>query len=377
MLRTPNKTLDRVEQKMLSMLGTFWPKGTRLPPLPLLAKWMGAGESNTYLATRRLVENGFLMSQPGAGTVVIRTPDLPAPEPRSALGKRVAIRTLKSRTPSVPETILRGRLQSAGAVVTTVPADPSADNSLDSMDHAGFDALAILLPYEYSPVRFDPPLSVVVIAASSVVTVQCESRYDLVSPNDEQGSFLAGRHARALGAKRVCFVGAADLALPEEYDPISAARLRGFEQGFGSRIPDARRLMARRYTEAAGAQAFAQMKALDALPDLVFAATDELAVGLARKGAEAGSAAGEHFMLIGFDGQPRALKASGGPITTIARPDREMGNLAADFLLDRLVNPDRPPRRLMLGCTLSQGRTTSSTPAFTPVTSSTPASRER
>jgi DNA-binding LacI/PurR family transcriptional regulator len=357
MKRAPNSTKDRVEQRMLAMLGTFWPKGTRLPPLPLLAKWMDAGESNTYLATRRLVERGYLMSRPGAGTVVVRTPVDVEEEAAPILGKRIAIRALKGRLPSEAESALRSTLKVAGGAVTTVVASPSSDNLLESADFAGFDALAIVHPYEYSPVRFDPPLSVVVLAASAVVTVQSESGYDLVSPNDEQGSFLAGRHARRLGAKNACVVGVADLAMPDEFDPISRTRLCGFEEGFGSRIPDPCRLMARRYTEAAGAQLVALLSTLDPLPDVVFAASDELAVGLMRRAAETGLIAGQHFMLIGFDGQLRGLNAPGGPLTTIVRPERQLGEAAADFLMGRLANPNLPPRRVLLGCTLFEGST--------------------
>jgi DNA-binding LacI/PurR family transcriptional regulator len=347
-----------IEQKLLAMLGTFWPEGTRLPPTPILARWMGTGERNTYLATRRLVEQGYLMARPGAGTVVIRTPVGSEGKTSSVIGKRVAIRVVKGRAMSVAESTLRGRLHSAGMAVVQMNGGSASDNNLIDADLSGFDALVAVLPNGYSPVRFDPRIPVLLLASSPVVTVVGDSGYDVVSPDDAQGSFLAGRHARELGCKTACFVGVADLAMPDEYAPISSQRLRGFEEGFGWRIPESRRLMTRRYTDTAGARAAQELCALKPLPDLVFAATDELAVGLIRRTAEAGLVAGKDFMLIGFDGHPRAAEVPGGPITTIARPERELGEAAADFLLDRLSSPQRSPRRLQLGFTLRLGITT-------------------
>ena len=82
-------------------------------------------------------------------------------------------------------------------------------------------------------------------------------------------------------------------------------------------------------------------------PTAVFAANNFLAIGAQHALAELGLRVPEDVALVGFDDLPEAM-VTFPFLTVVAQPAFEMGRESVALLLDRLANPDRPPRDVVL-----------------------------
>lgn len=360
----PSSAADRIERQLLSMLGGYWRVGDRLPATSDLARRLGTGQRNTHLALRALTSKGYLRARPGQGTFVQSLPEeLVAPaacDAQAALlaGKQVAIFCTATKAPYIPLiNRIEKRLRQAGVVVRRLEPDPSS-NDLTATMPDDVDGAILAFPLVRSPVQFDERRSLVVLASSSTLPVHAGGRFDLITPDDWQGALLAGRHAKALGCRRPCFVGVADLVADRQYCEVSKLRLDAFQTGLGQIVPEHRCLMADRFTPHAGARVARVFARLDPLPDVVFAVTDEVAMGLMMGASALGLEAGQDYRLIGFDGLAEGQDLDGGPLTTVKRPERAMAHLAVRSMLARLASPDLPARRMQLACSFIKGATT-------------------
>ena len=354
-----------IQQRLRAALGTWWPPGTRLPPTKLLAQWLGTGQRNTHEALKALAREGYLECRPGAGTRVRRVP-LDAPEDsepevsrRQTAGTAHCVRVLCADPAANQEALalVGSRLRDAGVRAEQQRYEPTS-NDLRACFDRDVQGYVLLFPDYYSPVRFDERSSLVVIPSTMVIPMHAVRGFDMVSVDDTQAGVLAGRHARQVGSTRPCFVGHADPVSDEQYDQTSDIRLRAFEEGFGERIPETRRLTTARYGTGSGARVAPLFAQVRPRPDFVFAVCDEVAIGFMMGASALGLEAGRDYQLLGFDGQPVGHRIEGGPLSSIQRPVNEMLELAVHYLLDRLEHPDRIPRRTTLGATLFEGRTT-------------------
>jgi LacI family transcriptional regulator len=100
------------------------------------------------------------------------------------------------------------------------------------------------------------------------------------------------------------------------------------------------------------------MQALQPLrPTAVFASNDLMAIGAICAAAEAGLHVPRDLSIIGFD--DIALAAySNPPLTTIAQPKHQTGELAARMLMQRIAEPDGPLQREILRPSLMPRRST-------------------
>lgn len=193
-----------------------------------------------------------------------------------------------------------------------------------------------------------------------LVSPDCEtisedgSGYDIITTDSRQGGALAGRYLREVGCKRVVFVGVKSDG-SGEWDVNSLYRLAGFQVGWGEKLSEKDLVPVPDYASVCGVRVAASVLNGDR-PDGVFAASDDLAMGLSHGAIAHGVTLGEDMMLVGFDGQPPRFTGD-PPLTTIAAPLEEMGRLAARRALERCEAPDAPMRRIALGCTLRKGDT--------------------
>jgi DNA-binding transcriptional regulator YhcF (GntR family) len=367
MRRSPLQAQARIEQQLLSMLGVWWPEGSRLPPTNILAQWLKTGQRNTHQALRELTRQGYLASRRGTGTFVIRVPedtDAKAPAVPAGLSRAVAgksIRLLISRQHACESTLrtLEGRFNSLGIRSERIVHRDAF--SCDLADYSrGVDGIVLVYPGVHTPVRTDERVSLAVIGSSRIIQIDAAARFDYVSPDEHQAGILAGRYARELGCERPCFVGRDDVVNEDRFDETSEIRLRGFEDGLKRRVAERYRLHAGHYGTGSGQQAATRLLQLDPLPDFVFAVTDEVAIGLMAGTAAHDRIAGRDYALLGFDGSAAGFEAPGGPLSTLRRPEEAMAQLAVDYLLDRLVRPDQPTRRTQLGCSVFVGATSRS-----------------
>ena len=126
---------------------------------------------------------------------------------------------------------------------------------------------------------------------------------------------------------------------------MKAERLCGVRDALSSagiELPGSH-VLERAYTLAAGREALAQCMALEKMPTAVLCANDILAIG-ALFGAQAlGIAVPGTLSIAGYDNLPIASQAPPG-LTTVDVPARQMGQLAADYLISRINGVATPER---------------------------------
>jgi LacI family transcriptional regulator len=192
--------------------------------------------------------------------------------------------------------------------------------------------------------------------AANPIVVE-DGGYDIISVDSRQGGFIAGRHLRSISQGPACFVGVIDHRTGD-LDATSSERLEGFKLGWEDDINNDHIVPCRYYTMESAAETVPQIMNLTPRPHAIFCASDEIAVGITMGALGAGLKAGRDYMLVGFDGQERAMQMGGGPVTTIAAPWREITETAVELLTQRFRNPHRLVRHVQIGCRLQQGATT-------------------
>jgi DNA-binding LacI/PurR family transcriptional regulator len=336
--------------------------GERLPSIAKLAQTLGTGQRNTHRAVQLLTAEGILSTRAGSGTYVRRLGDpdsSAAASPRPLTGKKIAILHHPGQTD--PLILLMGEqakavLAEQGATLVDEDVDRMRAMEYD-FSHLTHDGAVLLNPSYATTVKVRPQMKLVVISTRSVHPAQSAAGFDVVAADDEAGALLAGRALRDAGCQSACFLGVVSKPQRVAFDLTSAQRRQGFEQGWGEPLPDACCLQGTSYMQSVGARLVAQFLALKPRPQGVFAASDELAIGFRLGMLSAGLEAGRDYQLIGFDGQDEALRNPDGPLTTIAVPAAEMGRTAAQLLRQRLEQPDRPARRVLVNCQLCPGVT--------------------
>jgi len=174
---------------------------------------------------------------------------------------------------------------------------------------------------------------------------------DLVEVDHEGGARIAVEHLIGLGHARIaCIAG-----------PLELSPARQRVQGWRSALDAARlayddTLMASGSFTAEGGHA-AMCALLARRPSAVFASNDLMAIGAICAAAEAGLRVPQDLSVIGFDDIARAAY-SNPPLTTIAQPKHQTGELAARMLMQRIAEPGRALQREILRPSLVLRRST-------------------
>ncbi|GAA1993700.1 LacI family DNA-binding transcriptional regulator [Kitasatospora viridis] len=158
-------------------------------------------------------------------------------------------------------------------------------------------------------------------------------RYPVVTVDYEQAGYLAGRHLRELGHRRVAVLAS----------PAHGVRVAGFRRA----LPDAVVHHAAEPTPAGGYACAAAALAAHPAPTALFATHDVLAVGALEAARAAGRSVPGDLSLIGHDDTLEA-RISSPALTTVALPKREMAQQAVELLLGAVTKaaPAGPTRLL-------------------------------
>jgi LacI family transcriptional regulator len=176
---------------------------------------------------------------------------------------------------------------------------------------------------------------------------------DSVLADNARGGKSATRYLIDLGHRRIgCIVG------PSDVTP-SAERITGYRQALdeGGIPVDEALIVKGDFQYESGYQAACQLLAMDDPPTAIFACNDLMAVGAISAAAEVGRRVPAELSVVGFDDVSLASFAN-PPLTTILQPKHEMGVIAATMLLERMHEPEMPPRRRMLDTSLLVRRST-------------------
>lgn len=181
---------------------------------------------------------------------------------------------------------------------------------------------------------------------------------DTVLTDHYQGGCLATQHLVDLGHRRIaCITAGSDLS-------PSADRVTGYMDILKAQgLPLDEQLVVRGdFQYASGYRAARQLLALPDPPTAVFACNDLMAVGCISAATEQGLRVPEDLSVVGFD-DIRLASFTNPPLTTIAQPKREIGDLAVKLLLARMRDLDAPARFERLGTELRVRRSTAAAPA--------------
>jgi LacI family transcriptional regulator len=188
-------------------------------------------------------------------------------------------------------------------------------------------------------------LPVVMIAGPREV-----DRLDHVEVANRDGECELTTHLIAAhGLRRLAFVGGtAD-------SPDSRARFLGYREALAAaRLPvppepdtygD--------FTQVGGRAATTRLLERGPLPQGLVFANDQMAIGAYDVLARRGLRIPEDVAVVGFDGIGLGRVVRPG-LTTVAQPMRGLGETAVELLVDRLADPDREPRSVLLPVTVTR-----------------------
>jgi len=168
---------------------------------------------------------------------------------------------------------------------------------------------------------------------------------DYVTADNAAGGRMVARHLLSRGHRRiglVAHVGPMDTSFED--------RLRSFRQvlaSAGVSVPSLWDVRTKTTGIEDGLDAGDQILALSRRPTAIFATTDRMAMGLIQRLLARGVRVPEDIAVVGYDDIPFAA-CSQVPLTTVSIPVRQVGELAAELLFDRMEGKGPRERRQVL-----------------------------
>ncbi|KUO95964.1 LacI family DNA-binding transcriptional regulator [Ferroacidibacillus organovorans] len=153
-----------------------------------------------------------------------------------------------------------------------------------------------------------------------------------VTSDHEGGAYAAVAHLIERGHQRIAFVGGPQRSLD------NLLRYKGYQKALvdHGRSVDARFVYAGDFTEKSGYALGLSLSGSQYLPDAIFAANDEMAIGLLRAFSEKGLKIPQDIALVGFD-DIRLSQYTVPKLTSIHQPMYELGIVATQILF-RVLN---------------------------------------
>jgi LacI family transcriptional regulator len=206
----------------------------------------------------------------------------------------------------------------------------------------GFAVLARTVPTEDLEI-ISKRLPIVMIAGPREI-----DHLDHLQVANDDGEYALTRHLiDDHGLTRLAFISGG------EDSPDAAARFAGFRRALGDAglpVPDEPATRGN-FTQADGrAAAERLLDAAGEVPQALVCANDQMAVGALQTLERRGIRVPEDVAVVGFDGIPlgRVVRPS---LTTVSQPMRRLGEAAVDLLVERLGDPEREPRSVVLPVT--------------------------
>ncbi len=162
---------------------------------------------------------------------------------------------------------------------------------------------------------------------------------DRIEVDNDQGGYLVAKHLAKEGHQKIT------LLFPKNVKNIEE-RQHGFVRGLaeeGIDFDPASQVVYGTLTKQGGYEATDAVLATK--PTAVFAANDEMAIGLYRGLAERGVKVPDDISVVGFDGIDLDRYVT-PQLTTVAQPIEELGEKASALLLTELVTRRRQPSKL-------------------------------
>jgi LacI family transcriptional regulator, galactose operon repressor len=165
-----------------------------------------------------------------------------------------------------------------------------------------------------------------------------------VTVDDRAGTRLAVEHVAALGHRRI-----GHLAGPQNVS-TGHRRYLGFLEAMraaGLEVADGQVSYTAALTESEGARACAELLECRPRVTAIVAGNDRLAIGCYDTLADRGLSCPEDVSIVGFNDMP-FIDRLRPPLTSVRVPQREIGTVAADLLLQQLADPSQAAREILL-----------------------------
>ncbi|MCY0869674.1 MAG: LacI family DNA-binding transcriptional regulator, partial [Firmicutes bacterium] len=156
-----------------------------------------------------------------------------------------------------------------------------------------------------------------------------------VTSDHEGGAHAATAHLIAQGCQRIAFISGPKGSIH------SLLRQRGYSRALAEAgiAIDPRLVYAGDFTEASGYEVAAGILGEDTLPDAIFAANDEMALGVLKAASESGLQVPADFLLVGFD-DIRLTQYTVPTLTTVHQQMFEIGVVGTQTLIAALRGQD-------------------------------------
>jgi DNA-binding LacI/PurR family transcriptional regulator len=226
------------------------------------------------------------------------------------------------------------RAAQRGYALTLIPVESNAQATVEGAfhridEHAVDGIIIVIEAHQLDEADVEIPQGLPVVLVDS----NRDPSHPFVDTDQAQGARLATEHLLDLGHETVWH-----LAGPEK--SYSAERRRRAWQetlaAHGRPIPEP---LSGDWSAASGYQAGVALRE-DAAVTAVFAANDQMAIGLVRAFREAGLDVPADISVVGFDGLPEAGQLW-PPLTTVLQHPERVGALAVDALLAELDGAQR------------------------------------
>ncbi len=235
-------------------------------------------------------------------------------------------------------------LRNAGYTLLLTNSDEDEQIELEHLLNLRAEGVAgvILSPTYEDPKRYEQFLQ----AGLVIVAIdRCPKnlKIDRVTVNNLEGAHTAVRHLIDQGHTKIGFIN----GLPN----ISTAyeRLEGFEQAMRAQhLPiNPQWIQQGNFRRENGFQAMKDILKLEDRPTAVISANNLMTLGALQAIYECKLRIPADIAIVGFDDMAWASSLN-PPLTTIAQPTHELGSVAAQLLLDRINDPARPFRNVIL-----------------------------
>lgn len=167
---------------------------------------------------------------------------------------------------------------------------------------------------------------------------------DSIRVDNEKGVYLAIEYLRSKGRKKILFVNGPQFTVPAKL------RKSGFIKSlteFGVPNPEKHLLAAKAFTAQAAIEALSENFQIVKKYDSIVCANDLIAAGVLRYLSDKGIKVPEEIAIVGIDNTDLA-ELLNPSITSIDFRAEYRGELAANYMQERLGNPNLPLRKLLI-----------------------------
>jgi len=343
--------LEKLQDDICS--GHYGP-GSRLPSEAELVRRFGASRMTVFRAMRELQVLGLVTRRAGSGTFVSSN--------SHSASHIFGLLIPELGQTEIFEAICKGMMEAKEAMHhsllwgNTLSKEQDKEKAAEQLcEHYISRKVSgvFFAPVEYSTNRFQSNYRIVAALDRARIPVvlldRClepyprRSKYDLVGIDNRRAGYLATEHLIGAGAKRIAFFARPDSA------PTVDARIAGYREALQTHLGRSGRDLVQ-IGDASDAK-FITSILKEPRPDAFVCANDLTAGDLMHSLISLGRRIPNDIRIVGID-DVKYARLLPVPLTTLHQPCRDLGRMALAVMLDRIANPDLPPRDVLLRCEL-------------------------